>query len=128
MKASELMINDWVLVDGKPQQVREILHHGINPTYYRMSDEIEGYTHEEKLEPIPLTREVFERNGFGHLAFESDSWHCSDMVENVCFYINDLYCGIYGGGEDGIIGINVTYVHELQHFLRMLKIEKEIQL
>ena len=67
MKATELMVGDWVLYGEKPRQVRYI----NDRVWWDGSchnDEI-GFTHHEdewiaahNAKPIPLTPEVFEKN------------------------------------------------------------------
>ena len=78
-----------------------------------------------QFQPIHLTQEILEKNGFVYadLPFE--------------YFYEGYGLRIYGGNfADGhsnwyiICGINVsmsvTHVHELQHALRLCKIEKEI--
>ena len=138
MNAKELMIGDWVHVDGKPQKVIEILHHGINPTYYSMSDEIEGYTHEEQIEPIPITKEILEKSGFVDDLYSENRFILKGKDEEQVFYWFEEYgrhnsCNVFGANIENshghyFSGRNIRYVHELQHALRMCNIEKEIVL
>lgn len=57
MKAEELMIGDWVMLYDRPRKVERIYDYG----------RVEAGCVEEdcdKLEPIPLTSEILEKNGW----------------------------------------------------------------
>lgn len=144
MKANELSIGDWVNVlkyhwDGSPYigQIDGIIKkHG---TYYlqfgsALSAEI------DRCEPIPITPEILEKNGFrlkekGVLYTEYVSGDEHSIIE-FGFYkesIHDidtvLNCELgFVGGLDRIHHCHVKYVHELQHALKLCGIEKEIEL
>lgn len=115
MKKEELMIGDWVMYDGTPLQVAEIYDAGISARGM-----MAGYTFEH-LEPILLTPEILEKNG------------CAlDEIDGSYRY-PDL--GLWIGGRYAPFGclisnvyVELNYVHELQHALRMCGIEKEIEL
>ena len=59
MKANELMIGDWVIAYGKKTQVvwvgniHKLAVRGFPSEFY-----------EDEIEPIPLTLEILEKNGF----------------------------------------------------------------
>ena len=57
MDAKELMIDDWVSSRGKTEQVRR-LYDGFICT-----DSFED-SYDYHFEPIPLTAEILEKNGF----------------------------------------------------------------
>ena len=65
MDAKELMIGDWVLLNGEPKQVMEILFGSITIDCYP----IEEYY----VEPIPLTTEILEKNG---IVYDYDQEEC----------------------------------------------------
>lgn len=119
MKATELMIGDWVMYDGTTLKVSEIYDAGI---YARglMGNENRGYPFEH-LEPILLTPEILEKNG------------CAlDEIDGSYRY-PDL--GLLIGGRYAPFGclisnvyVELNYVHELQHALRLCGIKKEIEL
>lgn len=115
MKANELMIGDWVKSRGKVERVREV-YDG-----YICTDSFED-SHDYHFDPIPLTPEILEKNGFVYNAIPFvDSWEQFGLA---------LYRG--GNGYRINCGINVSliidYVHELQNVLRLCGIEKEIKL
>lgn len=106
MKANELMIGDWV--------------HYINPSNNRVVG-VGDFTAPEELEPIPLTAEILEKNGFVKVNSQRYDWGSPNG-----FYvnINPKKKIIHINGANGsncnmyyiIVGFNV---HELQHALRL---------
>ncbi len=84
----------------------------------------------EYLEPIPLTAEILEKNGFsktGAYIFEDDYEH------QILIYLKDEnYTGgayTYIDAHCGCLDISempVDHVHELYHALKLCSIEKEI--
>lgn len=139
MKPEELSIGDWVNVlnyhwDGRPYtgQVNGITKkHG---TYYLqfgsgLSAEI------DRCEPIPITKEILEKNGFkgdGYAILILDEQTYLDYY----YYEHRLrkhWCGVdewenHSKVNDITFKCNCYYVHELQHALRLCGIEKEIEL
>lgn len=137
MKANELMIGDWVLDGTQIAQITSITCGGV----------IETTAHEfsniEVIEPIPLTAEILERNGFGKVLDEY-GMECYRYFNNA----GDGYIKIslYDGGAcDWIVEIvnydkfndnEIDYknscvflkVHELQHALKLCGIDKTIEL
>lgn len=128
MKASELMLGDWVSLfqgkkDGSPANVQvtsidkyEIGVTGVDCDYDSATAPL--------LFPIPLTAAILLKNGFEHQMPYND-------------YVLDKKLSLYECGEgfamNGGVGtfnerLQVDYVHELQHLLRLLRIDKEIAL
>lgn len=159
MKAEELMVDDWVLAEGKPVQVTNISVLGgdvirvMNPF---MSYDIayasniialsNGAKDINKIEPIPLTEEILKKNGFKNdviaqkaIIAEGASNFSVILVSednritlnNIDEYINSFNkWHVHIDTEDmrTICTSEITYVHELQHLLKLCKIEKEIVL
>lgn len=118
MKATELMVCDWVLDGKKPAQITGIMCDDLFET--TLSPSVGG----ECISPIPLTMELIEKNGLSQLY--------TDFYDFDMFEFNDgLFRAIYSNCEFSDIpdeSVLISYVHELQHFLRHLKIDKEIVL
>lgn len=128
MKANELMQGYIVLYeyDGQkfPARVIEIyrnsvLVESINGEYEPI--EIE----EDKIFPVSLTPEILEKNGFrkgsyvgGYYSLECPFRVFVKQVENCEFSV--LF--------DEEIHFSCTYVHQLQHALRLCGIDKEIEI
>lgn len=134
MKADELMIGDWVLYDKQPYKVRELGIYGTNrdgsdyPAICVGKPNGFGLILErKKIKPIPLTKEILEKNGWSQ-----------DIYSNESYDNEDIECLSLWVGEDGKnawwwhagfeLVIPLNYVHELQHALKLCKIEQEIEL
>lgn len=125
MKATDLMIGDWVNIqtekDDEPMysQVEQLLECEIDADFQ---------TSYENVYPIPLTEEILEKNGFEHedgVGYIYDDYETSNKV------IVDMWDGTIKILHNYDIAFNRTYwrtvnVHELQHILKDLEIEKEI--
>ena len=139
MRATELMINDWVIHCREAYQIRQLGIYGENrdgedyPAVCIGKPEGVGLIVERnEIEPIPLTSEILEKNG----------WFLNDEDEK--FFPQTWVGGglMLQGADDSGYCIVVTsdyddedtnrtpfillYVHELQHALRLRRIEKEI--
>lgn len=153
MKARDLMLGDWVYgIDGKggkhPCRINTIDIYPQNRTPRVVTSGGYGYQ-QENLEPIPLTPEILEKNGFGiekTCSCATVYWwgekvdgkiYCNRTVE-ISFYptpINgvDILTRIetssrWGDGVDKIHSCDINYVHDLQHALRLCGIDKQIEL
>lgn len=138
MKASELsskdlMVGDWLMFNDKPCQVKG-LHNDDTATFvghkslYYLID----------AEPIPLTPEILEKNGFNDAPFAAGERVrfvvlCEEYRINYYFNINwfSIYKNVAVNDSDYPVFIcafeeRIKYIHELQHALRLCKIEKEI--
>jgi len=133
MKANELMIGDWLYRPACYDQVKEIRHTGVIGI-----DNLRGLIAFSELEPIPLTPNILEKNGFvsnkhvypypyyeyinekdklkisfafpqGNKTSYKEPWVYIDS-ENV--FIEHLPC---------------VFVHQLQQILRLCRVEKEIE-
>ena len=127
------MIGDWVNVMKKdsyePVRVCTIYENAIDYLYIDNSLSTEttalGMITIAGVEPIPLTPEILEKN-FEKKALWGiyDDYYDFTIREwNGMFIVNYHYCEI-PMPDTQIVGI--SYVHELQHALRMCGIEKEI--
>jgi len=120
MKAEELMIGDWVKIShlnkiGKVYRIDRANGEGNG-----FAAVIDGDYYEGNLEPIPLTTEILEKNGFSSNYAEDDLSYaesCGDII------------GIHIYGKNGLMDeMYFKYVHQLQQALRLCGIEKEIVL
>ena len=130
MKATELMIGDWVQghlpntnaqVAGIPNETRVAVIGG--KTYMELSA--------DDIQPIPLTEKILRRNciyestkgsGFFHLGNNFFLFRNMADAFTICIKTYDGYNYEYP---------EIVYcesVHELQHAIRLLNIDKEIVL
>jgi len=136
MKANEITIGDWAMVNDtdhpKPMQVDGI--YKKSGAYYAvLSSDLSADV--DKVEPIRLTREILEKNGFNGMPYaflkiEDDKWLEYYYHEHRLRYF-------WSGIDDWNNHAKVTeitfqctcmYVHELQHALRLCNIDKTIEL
>lgn len=85
----------------------------------------------ESIEPIPLTPEILEKNGFAETIWNGkDAWtYRNEQNQNQYLCIDGRDGGSMHFGYLGLDSkITLLYVHELQHALRLCGIEKEITL
>lgn len=133
MKATDLMLGDWVIWGGKPHQIDRIAR--FTAVVYSGEDERRAEFYED-LEPIPLTPEILEKNGF-----EKRYGYRWEYRDNSCTAEINIAPKIEIEGkllgtppinvkiEGALFILNKTddwYVHQLQHALRDCGIEKEI--
>ena len=133
MKANELMLGDWATSKKwreKPFKITRINDSG--KYYYGITAEGSqvGPFLIEELEPIPLTAEILEKNGFRNIG---GHWY-DDAADNYELEI-EAYCDsiwrIFYHSTKFNIGderVFVCHIHELQHALHLFGIEKELEL
>lgn len=130
MKATDLMIGDWVQFFGEPHKIIGI--RTDTPYPYIKTDTGDTWYEwglKDLADGISLTQEILEKNGFN-----------KDIELNGCYWRPDCrkYCIVkeidtwyfafrhMGGGHICISECN--YVHKLQHALRLCGIEKKIEI
>lgn len=121
MKANELMIDDWVYNKNidKPMQVYPMM---ISQMFRRTPD---ATTEDYNIFPIPITKEILEKNGFE----DYDSYATLDTKKYRVIYAFDGFLTIVDDDNQRKVSyLECDYVHHLQHTLRLCGIEKEIEL
>ncbi len=160
MKSNELMIGDFLRVnrDGlciKKDTIVEIRSidtdnnfpekglFGCASCYPLDGNQFNGGVWLDYLDPIPLTPEILEKNGFRLTKAADRYWWAIDgtrdgaMVE-ITLYNPDVH-GVkvltkihtqssHGIGVNTVRSCDIESVHELQHALRLCRIDKEIVL
>ncbi len=130
VRATEIMVGDWLWYQGqfnafplKVEQVtkRKVGYHA-DPHENRMY-----YLRLHEVQPIPITPEILERNGFEKvqnllvLQWENGVYLSMIFVEynpeNYCLFINDM-----------MFPKPVRFLHELHHILMDCGTEKDITL
>lgn len=115
----------------------------IMPPYVQCEGE-NGQFHEDTIEPIPLSVEILESNGFKLVGDHTSHWQiCGDGYDDiqisgvpdpkhhVTLILNahkDSTTGTGYGFYRMIYDMPIRYVHELQHIMRICRIGKEIKL
>lgn len=137
MKATDLMIGDWVYSTFSDTPCR-VLSIGISNYGFGVVivDNVGGAKDVASITPIPLTPEILEKNGFiikkkwAQRGSFGDNpliiWHLDDDPVT-CDYRHELE--IHDNATAKIhVRVPCEYVHELQHALRLCEIKKEIEL
>jgi hypothetical protein len=126
MKPNELMIRDWVAnpINGKPMRVMSLTRDvelGLSGFY-------------DEVDPIPLTAEILEKNGFSHIMY-SDAYYSimiGDTYVELRKYENMAVWFNWKENNDGVYADYILpipeFIHQLQHALRLCGIYKEIEL
>ena len=139
MKTEELMVGDWVSIiepDDFHGYIGKVIITNAE-TNYIMVHIPDMHLHDvfvEDLQPIELTEEILEKNGFTS---------SEDQYDHKKYFIlgkNEYGCDIYWDGSTILFVeenyepttyayiCDVKYVHELQHALKLYGIKKEIEL
>ena len=153
LRAEELMVGDWVYCTypsiNKCLRVAEIKTVADDELKVVLFDDVRLVFPEKYIDPIPLTSEILEKNGFikdeedehqktYHLlvptGFEKDS-----HTIKVTLYTKPI-CGVnvlfkcwgfippYNGGLNDIHLCSILFVHQMQHALQLCGIDKTIEL
>lgn len=133
MEAIELMIGDYVKYQGHIYIIEEISAKGwvhlIYPNTGIRVNIISDYII-DLLEPIPLTREILERNGFTQHITASDGYYDAPVLcmdnDDVLFHVSeDNYEDTWhvetfiDHNDNEYVLFNLCFVHEAQHALRL---------
>lgn len=118
ISVKELQIGDWVLSTELYGQYRTAQVEDIESSGRVWLKDGCEYTTDTYIDPIPLTDEIFLENGIKYQF--GNPWYQGSVKSGF-----DL---LYTTDDMTIIDVKIPirFVHELQHALRLLKIDKEI--
>ena len=108
MKANELMIGDWVYVKDypmNPEAKQVTANHFVRSLC--------------EFKPIPLTEEILKANGFIHKDTMDEWWH-EEYDPTWGIRMSDFELT----DEFNFGRAKITYVHELQHALRLAGLQE----
>lgn len=145
MKAIDLMIGDWVYGTRIKTNVKVVAMDSerqlqdIIGSVRVLSDDNSFGTWAQYLEPIPLSAEILEKNGFekfGENAYLFRRCGGDGEIKIRLIYLTcgqwELYAMDYNKHSDTRISFSneqsFLKVHELQHALKLCGIEKQIEL
>lgn len=126
LKINDLSVGDWVLNrQGVPTKVQVIVSEGNMRCGEDAKPEHSVHIWVSDVEPIPITPEILEKNGFSHNGnkwytpelFTLERWSKGWSIVIACS-CGDYVCEV----------CTIKYVHQLQHALRLAGVEKEIEL
>ena len=129
MRCKEIMLGDWLSNDGEKFRVHSIGQHSV---VFLDEKGVKNVAHEDFIEPIPLTKDMLEKNGFTYdpnSEEENDGWwHRRNFAVpsgneylSIAFRDDDVAVydlNIMKGNNSGDFHLN--YVHELQHLMNTL--------
>ena len=124
------MIGDWVLFGNEPHKVLSV--DSENAVFLDLEYNL---IHVDLIKPVPITQEILKKNGFRTGMYSYLELGDSEWLE---YYHHECRLRMWWGGLDEwenhsqrkeiIFQCSVSYVHELQHALRLCNINKEIEL
>ena len=140
MKATELMIADYVSHEGEPYMIRQLGIYGEDrdgedyPAVCIGKPKGVGLiVGRDEIKPIPLTTEILERNGWSYndedAKFAAGTWSGGGLILQQTddgFMI--VVTSDYDDEDTNHTPFILRYVHELQHALRLKHSDKEITL
>lgn len=115
MKSNEIMIGDWVEYGQYITTVRSLSDKIVLSGCIGRLDEVR---------PVPITPEILEANGF---SIDDDDWFVWEkrsgaytLAEVKMYQDDDVWnASICGPNVCEIDDLNIRFVHELQHALRL---------
>ena len=144
MKADELMIGDWVIRRGVPEEPMRIYGMNVSVGIAYLDQDGRGVSEKfENIEPIPLTLGILEKNGFtkydvGHNVIGWSIMDDDNLYSAIPFTLTDndfdtepgeyKWRPVEDDREESFVREmgRINYVHELQHLLKQCKIKKEV--
>lgn len=130
----DLSIGDWIKAGGEPARVIQLGIAGRNKAK-GLSGRIYGFLTSVEIEPIPITPEILEKCGFVLCINCTSRWkyefgrygavYVSGFEEcvTVTIYLSER-CGF----RRVISELPISHIHQLQHALRLVGIDKKIEL
>lgn len=135
MESANLMTGDWVIypinIPKNPKvRITEIRKDGIKVCVKNETFSAEGVD-VECLQPILLTPEILEKNGFNKDNGGEECWGCkigwlTPHEYDDSFEVKSWETEILG--EPNSFSGVINYVHQLQHALKLCEFDKEIVL
>lgn len=136
MKLTDLAILDWVLINNTPHKIQaidsidaEIL--ADDELYYVGEDRCHS---EDKIEGIPLTPEILEKNGFERSVITPSKFYRNIDNERLmfCSYGSCYGLGYVHWNESNDADIMhrlevqqpIMYIHQMQHALRLCGLDE----
>lgn len=128
LKIRDLSIGDWIKVGSEPARVLRLGIVGNNKAK-GLSGQMYGFVTSSEIEPISITPEILKNNGW----YEDDYDTCTDYItDNTLIIYNkerkDWKACIINNSPVVRVKVFFSYVHELQHALRLAGLDEDIKL
>lgn len=138
MKATDLMIGDWVINANIPKQVLGVVGHKV----LFLNGKTKMWYPIKACRPIPITEDILKKIGleeYGHRGLGYQYWEPLDDKRSIFLEKmpqDDCWYGFVGSGlpdnldcnEPDTVFKHYRYVNELQHAIKQCEIEKEVVL
>lgn len=137
LKVTDLMVGDWVMSFGAPHKIVGVRTDMLEPHIRTdMSDTWYEEGIEDLLEPIPLTPDILEKNGFKRDECIPQEKYYNGIDNRVILHndkeymnsVKEWYVHIDSKDYCTIASCELTYLHELQALLTLCKIDFEFKL
>jgi hypothetical protein len=132
LKISDLSVGDWVRYRDREWEVCSIYQFTGEVGLFRKDSQICESI--EDIDPIPITAEILEKNGFvdiGSRLFPYErEWRGDKSAVNICSFDEELWFADFEfrDGRTCMSNIPLIYINQLQHILRLIEVDKEINL
>lgn len=132
LKISDLSVGDWVEYRDREWQVCSLYQFTEEVGLFRKDSQICESI--EDIEPIPITAEILEKNGFvdkvSCLFRYEREWRGDKSAVNICSFDEELWFADFEfrDGRTCMSNIPIFYVNQLQHILRLIGVDKELNL
>lgn len=128
MKATDLMIGDWVVYNGDVEYTDPIRIEGMDIATDMLITSDREDVGFDGVEPIPLTTEILKKNGFVKDEKDDNMYYWNWGVIDDCISYDKETSKVRIFYVSGLAFVKIVlYVHELQHALRLCEIQKEIE-
>lgn len=125
LKISDLSVGDWVRHDFYELDMRVIAIYGDNKRIIAESSSGYGVTcHLDHFNPIPITAEILEKNGFECIEEDADTALYGTPSCSI-FHTRGTLRYRLDTPQASVVCWNI---HDLQHALRLAGVDKEINL
>ena len=124
MRIEELSVGDWVRHTFYEENVRIARIDGDSERVLAERGKLSISCHLNHFEPIPISPEILEKNGWRNDMADRNFW----ATDEVYIYNHEGVWRLRPKSPELLIVVDIKHVHELQHALRLLGVEKEIEL
>ena len=123
------MLGNLVYPDHQDKTIVKVIGVGGGVVHFRYPDNSSGWHFADHIQPIPIERDMWQKSGFeerGPVLVLADDFY--DIL--VHELTDSIWTVTYHNCEMSLPDqrMHISYVHELQNFLSMCGVEKEIVL
>lgn len=115
LKISDLSVGDWVKIQGEIRKI-DYLYGNNNVCDVPI----------DLVEPIPITPEILEKNGFE--VYDDTARLKLDRPYALWLFKVQEGWDLHLPSREQHINLRIEHIHQLQHALRLAGVEKEIEL